>query len=237
MSVTSSTTCARRRTPKATRRTIKRTDWSASFSTRPLWFLSSRVAKRCSRNGTIVRFHAMALTATVFNVSVEFSDVDRGIYETLELKLAQHPSETTEYMLTRLLGYCLEYEEGIAFTQGLSSGDEPAILIRDLTGRITAWIEVGMPDAERLHRASKLTDRVAVYTHRNIRQIMLQLEGKTIHRGEEIPIIAFDKDFISGIAGRMERRTKMSLLVTERHLYVEIAGQTFNCEIEPKTAA
>ena len=95
----------------------------------------------------------MALTSTIYNATVEISDVDRGVYETVAVRLAMHPSETTEYMATRLLAYCLEYTEGIEMTAGLSDGNEPAIVVRDLTGRITAWIEVGLPDADRLHRA------------------------------------------------------------------------------------
>ena len=128
----------------------------------------------------------MALTSTMYNVSVDLSDVDRGVYEKLDLRLAMHPSESAEYMATRLLAYCLEYTEGIEFTSGLSDGDEPAVIVRDLTGRVQAWIEVGMPDADRLHRASKLADRVAVYTHREIRNVLGQLEKRKIHRGEEI---------------------------------------------------
>src|SRR5213592_3450237 len=108
----------------------------------------------------------MALSSTVYNFDVELSDTDRGVYESLSIRAARHPSETAEYMLTRVLAYCLEYTEGIEFTEGVSSGDEAAVLVKDLTGRITAWIEVGAPDAERLHRASKLASRVAVYTHR-----------------------------------------------------------------------
>src|SRR3954468_14545375 len=102
----------------------------------------------------------MALTATIYNLTVELSDIDRGVYETLDLRVARHPSESAEYMVVRILAYCLEYQEGIAFTEGVSSGDEPAVIVRDLTGRITGWIEVGMPDANRLHRGSKLAGRV-----------------------------------------------------------------------------
>ena len=87
----------------------------------------------------------MAETATIYHFSIDLSDMDRGVYETLELRVARHPSETAEYMVVRVLAYCLEYQEGIALTEGVSSGDEPALLVRDLTGRVTAWIEVGMP--------------------------------------------------------------------------------------------
>ncbi len=110
----------------------------------------------------------MALTATIYNFDTELADIDRGVYQTLALRLARQPSETSEFMLTRLLAYCLEYTEGIEFTEGVASGDEPAVLVRDMTGRITAWIDVGMPDAPRLHRGSKLAGRAAVYTHRNV---------------------------------------------------------------------
>src|SRR5205809_3857566 len=138
----------------------------------------------------------VALTSTIYSVSVDLSDVDRGVYQSLALRLATHPSETMEYSGTRLLAYCLEYAEGIEMTAGLSDGDEPAIVVRDLTGRVTAWIEVGLPDADRLHRASKLAARVAVYTHRDIRILLGQLAGRRIHRAEEIGIYTFSGTFI-----------------------------------------
>lgn len=175
----------------------------------------------------------MALTSTIYTATVELSDVDRGVYETLELRLAMHPSESPAYFATRLLAYCLEFTDGIEFTPGgLSNGEDPAIVVRDLTGRITAVIEVGAPDAERLHRASKLADRVAVYTHREPRNFLGQLEGKKIHRAAEIPIYSFGRGFIDAIADRIERRIRISLSVTERHLYLDIDGAALDTVIE-----
>ena len=167
----------------------------------------------------------MALTSTIYSVEVELSDVDRGVYESLALRVAMHPSETAEYMVTRILAYCLEYVEGIEMTAGLSDGDEPAIIVRDLTGRTTTWIEVGVPDADRLHRASKFASRVAVYTHRE-RVLMEQLAGRRIFRGEDLSIYAFEAGFIRELASRIERRTRFSLSVTEQHLYVDIGGSS-----------
>src|SRR2546425_10043670 len=108
----------------------------------------------------------MALTATIYNLSIDLADIDRGVYEKLDICIARQPSETLEYMFMRVVAYCLEYSDGIEFTQGVASGDEPAVLIRDLMRRATAWIEVGMPDPQRLHRGLKLAGRAAVYTHR-----------------------------------------------------------------------
>ena len=97
----------------------------------------------------------MALGATIYTFDIELADSDRAVYETLNLRVAQHPSETPDYLLTRVLAYCLEFSEGIGFSKGLSDPDEPAIFVRDLTGALQVWVDIGLPEPERLHRASK----------------------------------------------------------------------------------
>jgi uncharacterized protein YaeQ len=170
----------------------------------------------------------MATNATLYNLAVQLADVDRGVYETLDLRLARHPSETLDHMLTRALAYCLEYQDGIAFSDGgVSAIDEPAVVVRDLTGRLTAWIEVGAPDADRLHRGSKLAGRAAVYTQRDPVPLLAQLDGTKIHRAAEIPLYSFGRGFIETVARTIERRTKLSLSITERQVYVEVDGRTF----------
>ena len=173
----------------------------------------------------------MALSATIYNFDTELADIDRGVYQTLALRLARHPSETLEFMLTRWLAYCLEYTEGIEFTEGVSAGDDPAVLVRDMTGRITAWIEVGMPDASRLHRGSKLAGRAAVYTHRNVGKVLEGLNGKQVHRAAEIPVYEFGKGFVDEVASLLQRRETLSLSITERQLYLDVGGRTFNTTV------
>ncbi|MBB3036948.1 YaeQ family protein [Hoyosella altamirensis] len=174
----------------------------------------------------------MALGATMFSFAVDLADVDRGVYEHLDLRVARHPSETSEFMLTRLLAYLLEYQEGIAFSEGgVSSTDEPAVLIRDLTGRITAWIEVGAPDADRVHRGRKLAGRAAVYTHRDPEKVRMQLVGKGIHKVEEIPIYSFDSHFIDAAVAAIERRNALTLSITERELYLDLNGSVLSTAI------
>ena len=167
----------------------------------------------------------MALTATLYNVTVQLSDSDRGIYETLELRLARQPSETAEFMTTRLLAYCLEYAPGIAFTEGVASGDEPAVLIRDLTGRITAWIEVGSPGAERLHRGSKLAEHTSIYIHKELRHVLAPLAGAKIHRADRIQVHWFDRGFVDTLAELIGRRTDLALTVSGGHLFADAGGQ------------
>jgi uncharacterized protein YaeQ len=169
----------------------------------------------------------VAQASTIYTVTIDLSVLDRGVFETLDLRVARHPSETAEYMLVRLLAYCLEYEEGIALTDGLSSGDEPALVVRDLTGRVTAWIEVGLPDAARLHRGSKLAGRAVVYTHRDARQLLSQLSGAKIHRAGEIPIRAFDRAAIDELAALIERRASLAISVSGGELLVALGDRTF----------
>ncbi len=168
----------------------------------------------------------MAQTATIYAVTIDLADMDRGVYETLDLRVARHPSETVEYMLVRILAYCLEYQEGIELTEGVSSGDEPALVVRDLTGRVTAWIEVGMPDAARLHRGSKHAGRVAVYTHRDARQLLAQLAGAKIHRAGHIPIRAFDRRLIEEAAALIDRRTSFALSVSGGELHLSFGDRS-----------
>lgn len=173
----------------------------------------------------------MALTATIYTFEIELADIDRGVYETLALRVARQPSETTAFMLTRVLAYCLEYTDGIAFTEGVAAGEEPAVVVRDLTGRITAWIEVGMPDAQRLHRGSKLAGRAAVYTHRNIAKVLEALSGRHVHRAPEIPVWEFGQGFVDDVAETLQRRETLAVSITERQLYLDVSGRTVNTPI------
>jgi len=174
----------------------------------------------------------MALTSTVYNFDVELADSDRGVYENLPIRAALHPSETEEYLWTRVLAYCLQYEEGLAFSKGLSDGDEPALWIRDPDGRIRLWIEIGTPDAARLHKAAKAADRVAVYTHKDPHSLLRRLEGERIHRAEEIPIYAIDRGLLARLVEVLDRRVKMHLAVTGGHLYVEAGGRSLEGAVE-----
>jgi uncharacterized protein YaeQ len=168
----------------------------------------------------------VALTATIYSFTIDLSDIDRGVFETLSLRVARHPSENLEFMVVRILAYCLEYQQGIELTEGVSSGDEPALLVRDLTGRVTAWIEVGLPDANRLHRGMKLAGRVAVYTHRDTRQFLAQLGAARIHRADEIPIRAFDRREIEELGALFDRRVSLAVTVSGGQLLVSLGDRT-----------
>lgn len=179
----------------------------------------------------------MALTATLYHFSIQLADMDRGVYADFALRVAQQPSETAAFMLVRVLAYCLEFEDGIALTEGVAATDEPAVVVRDLTGRITRWIEVGAPDAERLHRGSKLAGRAAVYTHRDPRPLLNQYANSRIHHAAEVPVYAFDNDFLAAAAEALQRRSKIAVSVTEAQIYLDIDGDSRMSAIHRYSAA
>ena len=174
----------------------------------------------------------MALTATIYNLNVQLADTDRGVYESLAFKVAQQPSESDEHMMARVLAYCLEYTEGIGFSKGIAEPEEPALFVRDLTGALRTWIDIGSPDAARLHKASKAASRVVVYTHKDPAQLVRALDGERIHRADALELYALDRPLIGELVSHRDRRTTFDLTVTEGHLYVSIDGETLSGTVE-----
>lgn len=173
----------------------------------------------------------MAIGSMMYTFDVQLADTDRGVYDDYSLRVARHPSETDAYMLTRVLAYALEFTEGIEFGGGISQTDEPAVLVRDLTGLTTAWIEVGAPDAERLHHGSRLAERTVVYTHRDPAKVMAPWADKRIHRAEHIRVYSFDPGFIESAVPLLERRNTITVTVTEQVLYFDLNGASLTSTI------
>ena len=179
----------------------------------------------------------MAAGATIHTFEVQLADTDRGVYEEFTLRAARHPSETEAYLVTRVLAYCLEHEDGIAFSEGISATDEPAVLVRDLSGKLLVWIEIGAPDAARLHTGSKAAERTVVYTHRDPAKVAAPWVGAKIHRADEIILRSFDPGFIDAAVGAIERRNTVTLTVTEGQLYVEVNGVHLSSAIHSRPVA
>ncbi|MCA9632337.1 MAG: YaeQ family protein [Myxococcales bacterium] len=174
----------------------------------------------------------MALSATIYRWNVTLSDVDRGVYEQLELRLARHPSESLRYLWLRTLAYCLNHEEGIAFSKGgLSDTSEPPVAIVDLTGRRLAWIDVGAPSADRLHKASKSCERVLLYTDDSLTHLRKQLEKQEIFREESIEVWELPRDLISWLEGHDERALGFELVRSDGRLYLTLHGEVREAEL------
>jgi uncharacterized protein YaeQ len=169
----------------------------------------------------------MALAATVYHIQIELSDVDRGVYESLDLRLARHPSESTPYLLTRVIAYALLFDEGIAFSKGgLSSPDEPALSVKDLQGNLRVWVELGTPSAERLHKVSKASPRVVVFTQHDPRLLLREADTRRIHKAEQIEVYALDPAFLDQLGALTERNARWTMLRNDGLLYVTVGSET-----------
>jgi uncharacterized protein YaeQ len=163
--------------------------------------------------------------ATMFRFSVNLSDVDRGVYEMLDLRLACHPSESMRYLITRMLAYCLSYEEGITFSKGgLSAAEEAPITIHDPTGLFLAWIDIGSPSAERLHKASKAARRVAVFTYAPMVNLRREAMTRPIHKIEAIEVWRIEPSCLDAIEEKLDRNMSLEVLHNDGTLYVTING-------------
>ena len=107
----------------------------------------------------------MALSATIFKAEIQISDIDRHYYQTHSLTIAQHPSETTERLMIRVLAFVMYAHERLSFGRGISVQDEPDLAQKDLTGVLEHWIDVGQPDEARIRRACSRAQAVTIITY------------------------------------------------------------------------
>jgi uncharacterized protein YaeQ len=176
----------------------------------------------------------MALTATLHHLEIALSDTDRGVYESLDLRAARHPSETLRYLVTRTLALCLFWEDGIAFSRGLSTTDEPAVWAREPDGRVRLWIDLGSPSAERIHKASKTAERVVVFTYPDFRTVLRNVAGQRVHRAERIELVHIAEPLVDALADATDakRQAEWEVVHTGGRLYVTIAGRTHEGDVE-----
>lgn len=166
----------------------------------------------------------MALTATMRRFTIALADSDRGVYDELDLRVAQHPSESDRYLVARVIARALEHAEGVDFTRGLAADDEPALWQRDLRNDLQAWIEVGTPATDRLHRAAKASPRVAVYGWKGVEALAEAIIEARVHRGDQIALHAIDPAFLDAVAATLDRNNRWDLSVAGGQLYLATAA-------------
>jgi uncharacterized protein YaeQ len=167
----------------------------------------------------------MALAATVYHLLLTLSDVDRGVYTTLDLRLARHPSESARYFWLRTLAYALSYQEGIAFSKGgLSDSDEPPVAIHDATGVLLAWIDVGSPSADRLHRAAKAARRVALFSASDWSLLEREAASRRIHALDKIEVQLLEPAFLDALEQHLQKHLVLELVRSAETLYVTLPG-------------
>lgn len=168
----------------------------------------------------------------LYRFHLELSDVDRGVYETLDFRVAQHPSETAPYLLSRVLAYALAYQEGLQFSgAGLGDPDAPALRAMGANGTTELWIEIGNPAAKKLHRASKAARRVLVFTYKNPEVLLSEIREENVHRAAELGLYAFDPAFLRELEGRLEKQNQWTVLHQGGQLDLTAGGQSLSSQV------
>ncbi len=174
----------------------------------------------------------MALSATLRQCTIELADIDRGIYETLEFRVAQHPSENPERLVIRLLARALAHEENLEFGRGLAAADEPALWVQGVQNDVSLWIDVGAPSADRLHRASKRADRVMVFTDKSAIGLKKEWGSRKIHGAQSIEVVYVPTELLGDLANSLGRQNKWVLTFSDGYLSIGVAEDTFEAQIE-----
>lgn len=169
----------------------------------------------------------MAKTATVYRLTLELSDIDRSCYETLDFRVAQHPSEGLDRVVARILAYGLLYEEHLEFGRGISDADEPDLWSHDLTGRLLHWIDVGTPSAERIHAASKKASQVSIVCHKRPDALTREMSGRRIHNADAICVLYLDPPFVDRLAAALDRTSSWIVVHTDGELNVTVGEESF----------
>lgn len=165
----------------------------------------------------------------LYHFEIALSDVDRGIYQSLDFRVSQHRSENGLYLLTRTLAYCLSYQENLEFTPGgLHDPDAPALQARSAMGGFDLLIEIGNPTPKRLHKTSKASDKVTVYTYKNPELIVKEVANENVHQAEKISIHAFEQKFLETLERALKKNNKWSLLHQEGNLDLGTDGLTYS---------
>ncbi len=163
----------------------------------------------------------MALGATIYKTDLHVSDTDRHYYGTHTLTVARHPSETVERMMARLLAFSMHAHEHLAFTKGISEADEPDIWLKDLTGAIDLWIEVGQPAETRILKACGRAREVVVYCHHgHASQVWWDAASPKLERARNLKVVSLPIDPIRALAAKVTRNMSLYVNIQEQELFI-----------------
>lgn len=174
----------------------------------------------------------MALPATIYKATIALSDLDRGRYETLTATVARHPSETEERLVARLLAYALFFEEDLTFTRGLCASDEPELWVKGGDGRVRLWVEVGLPDSDRIVKASRHSERAALLACGRAFANWEEQHLPRLAKLANLTVIGLDQPFLAAVVRRLERSVAWSITITEGVCYLTIGDQTLETALK-----
>lgn len=161
----------------------------------------------------------MAIKPTIYKARIALSDMERDYYDSLNLTIAQHPSETVERMMVRILAYCLNAQEGIELTKGLEDAEEPAVWVRTMDEQTALWIDLGEPTPERVKKATNRARKVSVYSFNSKSDVWWSQNVKKFSQ-LNASFYRFRWEEIEALAALVSRTMDLSITITGDSAYV-----------------
>lgn len=174
----------------------------------------------------------MALKATIYKADLQVADMDRHYYADHALTIARHPSESDERMMARVLMYALYAQEGIAFTKGLFDVDEPEVWVKDLTGEIKLWIDIGQPDDARLRKASGRADQVVVLCYSSSSEVWWKQIETKLARLNNLTVLQLPAETSQELAALVERTMQLQCMVQDGEVWISTEGARVQVELK-----
>ena len=173
--------------------------------------------------------YIVALKPTIYKLKISLSDLNRHYYDTLSLTIAQHPSETLERMMVRVLAFCINAEEYLVFTKGLSEAEEPDIWLRTLDDQLSVWIDVGEPAVDRIKKATHLAPTVKVYSFNSKSDVWWD-QSQAQFTKLSASVFQFDWEQIQALARLVQRTMDISVTISDDSAHV--AAELGECEVD-----
>lgn len=174
----------------------------------------------------------MALKATIYKADLQVADMDRHYYADHALTIARHPSESDERMMARVLMYALYAQEGIAFTKGLFDVDEPEVWVKDLTGEIKRWIDIGQPDDTRLRKACGRADQVVVLCYSSSSDVWWKQIETKLARLDNLTVLQLPAETSQELAALVERTMQLQCMVQDGEVWISTEGARVQVELK-----
>ncbi len=174
----------------------------------------------------------MAHPSTLYRFRIDLTDIDRGVYQKLDFRIALHPSESPDFLITRVLAFALNAQEDLKFSkEGLGNPEDPCISVADPSGGYKLCIEIGNGSAKKIHKVSKTSQQVKIYTYKNPELLAQELRAAHIYNLEKIKIYSFSESFLEPIYDSLVKDNSWNLIHHDHLITLQVGEETHSCEM------
>ncbi len=174
----------------------------------------------------------MALKSTIFKADLQIADMDRQYYDGHTLTIARHPSETDERMMVRILAFVLNASEALTFGKGISADDEPDVWLKDLTGAIDLWIEVGQPDEKRILKACGRSNQVIIYSYSSMSNIWWSQIANKVDRAKNLSVFNLPAATSQALAKLAQRNMQLQCTIQDAQVWINGDGESLLIDLQ-----